>query len=120
MVRSVLLTLMVLAGLALTAALLAWPGRSEVWSAGGVSVSGGMTAIYTKYRYYGLLDYLAVREELGFSQSGGKYLDLDPQQTFLTGLLVVSIWAAIWVAVGFMHRLRTTKPGAVADRGPPS
>jgi hypothetical protein len=101
-IRILFLTLIVLAGLSLTAILLALPGR-ELQLTGGsfevpsgpFQVSGMRSTIDTRVHNYGLMNYLTIVDELGTAQSQGRSFQLEPLRTFLTCVLFLEIWAGV-------------------------
>ena len=95
MPRFISVTFILLAGLAMTAVLVAWPrGRWDL-TGGAVRIDGPGSAVDTGYSHYGLLNYLTVIEPRGSDQPGGWSVDLDPLRTGLTVAIFVAIWAMV-------------------------
>jgi len=104
--------LLVLAGLALTANLLAWPRERWELVGGAVLVETYRTSVQTQYRVYGSLKYLTVMEHCGTSEPHRWSIHLDPPRAWLTFGLTVSMWFAI---VRLALRIRHTPPGKPVD-----
>jgi hypothetical protein len=94
MVRLVLLASIVLAALASSAVLLAWPGDRGEIVGGAVQIPTGRTAVEWRYQRYGLLKYVTVIEHCGTHEPRGWSTHFNRPRAVLTGALVATIWAA--------------------------
>lgn len=101
-------TLLVLAGLALTAILLAWPRDRWELVGGAVLFGTNRTSKETQYRVHGLLRYLTVMEHCGTAEPHRWSIHLDPPRAWLTFGPAVSMWFAI-VRLALRIRLASDK-----------